>query len=239
MSSAADAGAPSDTALRPPHRDASARIMLRPLGTPIALGFAAILIGTTMASGLQLGWLEGMTEQRVVAFAAVSAAFPLQLLAAVLCFLARDPLAGTGFGAFTSVWAVSGLTLLTGQPSATNDALGMFLLVAAGVLALLLVSAGGSRLVFGIVIACGCARHAVTGLYEIVASDGLGLAAGITGLVLAAACAYGIVALLSEDLPRRTLLPVGRSGRAASSLAGGMDEQLEELEHEAGVRRQL
>jgi succinate-acetate transporter protein len=222
-----------------PDHDGRARILLRPLGTPLALGLAAILLGTTMLSGLQLGWLDGTADQRTVAFVAVAAAFPLELLAATLCFLARDPLAGTGLGAFSSVWAVAGLTLLTGPTGGTNDALGMFLLVCAVVLALLLLSAGRARVIVGVAIVCGCVRLTLTGLYEIVAGSGLELAAGIAGLVLAAVCAYGIVALLSEDLPRASLLPVGRSGRAAASVAGSLDDQLHELENEAGVRRQL
>jgi uncharacterized protein len=220
-------------------RDGRARIFLRPLGTPLALGLTAILLGTTMLSGLQFGWLDGAADQRTVAYVGLAAAFPLELLAATLCFLARDALAGTGLAAFSSVWAVSGLTLLTGPTGGTSDALGMFLLVCAAVLALLLLSAGGGRLMVGVAIACGFVRLTLTGLYEVLGSSGLELAAAIAGLVLAAACAYGIVALLSEDLPRRSLLPVGRSGRAASSLGGSLDDQLLELEHEAGVRRQL
>jgi len=50
---------------------------------------------------------------------------------------------------------------------------------------------------------------------------------------------HGVAAAdLGEDLPRASLLPVGRSGRAASSLAGDLHDQLDQLEHEAGVRRQ-
>src|SRR4051812_20342261 len=97
------------------------RVALRPLATPVALGMGAILMGTTMLSGLQLGWLEGASEQQVVAFVSLAGAFPLELVAAVLAFLARDALVGTGLGIFSSIWAVSGLTLLTGKPGATND----------------------------------------------------------------------------------------------------------------------
>ena len=42
-----------------------------------------------------------------------------------------------------------------------------------------------------------------------------------------------------EDLPRSSLLPIGRSGRAASSMHGSFADQVHEVEHEAGVRRQL
>jgi succinate-acetate transporter protein len=220
-------------------RDARVRIMLRPVGTPIALGLAAILLGTVMLSGLQFGWLAGASDQRTVGFVGVAAAFPLELLAAIFAFLARDTLAGTGLGTFSSVWMISGLALLTGQPGATSDALGMFLLLGAIILALLLVSTSGTRAVFGAVLVCGIARLGLTGLYEVEGSSGLKEAAAISGLALGAAAAYGIVALLSEDIPGAGRLPVGRSGRAASSIGGGLGDQLDALEHEAGVRRQL
>src|SRR4051812_24947642 len=186
------------------------RVFLRPVGTPVAIGLGAICIGTVMLSALQFGWLTTTQEQRTVAYVALGAAFPLELIAAIFALLARDALVGTGLAVFSSIWSVTGLTLLTGQPGATSDALGIFLLIGAGLLVLLLISAGRSRIAIGAVIVTGCARLAVTGLYEINNADGLREAAAIIGMVLAAVCAYGIVALLTEDLPRRSLLPVGR-----------------------------
>src|SRR4051812_27669972 len=99
------------------------RITLRPLGTPIALGMGAIFLGTCMLSGLQLGWLEGPDDQRIVGFVALGGSFPLELLAATLAFLARDALIGTALGIFAAVWSVTGLSLLTGEPGATSDGL--------------------------------------------------------------------------------------------------------------------
>src|SRR3954454_25076817 len=140
------------------------RVFLRPIGTPIALGMGAILIGTVMLSGLQLEWLKGADEQQTVGFIGLAAAFPLELLASVLAFLARDALAGTGLGLFSGIWSVTGLTLLTGQPGATNDGYGMFLILAAIGLVLLLLSAGTSRLFFGALLTTGSARLLVSGL---------------------------------------------------------------------------
>lgn len=220
-------------------RGPGVQIVLRPVGTPIALGMGALIVASVMLAGLQLGWLSGTTEQRTVAFVALVAAFPLEILAAIFAFLARDALAATGLGVFASVWSVSGLTLLTGTPGATNDALGMFQLLGALVLLLLLLAAGKGRLVLGAMIGCGVARLGLTGLYELTDSGGLAHAAGIMGLVLGAVCAYALVALLMEDLPRRAWLPMGRTGKAAAALRGGMEEQVDELEHEAGIRRQL
>src|SRR3954452_14680307 len=147
--------------------DQRVRIVLRPLGTPVALGLGAIFFGTTMLAGLQLEWLDPANDQRTVGLVALGAAFPLELLAAVLAFLARDALAGTGLGLFSGIWSVTGLTLLTGQPGATNDGYGMFLILAAIGLVLLLLSAGTSRLFFGALLTTGSARLLVSGLDEI------------------------------------------------------------------------
>ncbi|HEY2768984.1 MAG TPA: hypothetical protein VGI87_00325 [Solirubrobacteraceae bacterium] len=37
----------------------------------------------------------------------------------------------------------------------------------------------------------------------------------------------------------RTILPIGRRGDARAAFVGGIDAQLDALEHEAGVREQL
>jgi uncharacterized protein len=57
--------------------------------------------------------------------------FPLQLVASVFGFLARDVVAGTGMGILAGTWLAVGLILLTGEPGSTSDALGLFLLIAA------------------------------------------------------------------------------------------------------------
>ena len=76
---------------------AAARIVLRPIGNPLPLGFLALAGGTLMVSGLQLGWLEPALGQDV-ALILIGFVFPLQLLAAVFGFLGRDVVAGTGMG---------------------------------------------------------------------------------------------------------------------------------------------
>ncbi len=46
-------------------------------------------------------------------------------------------------------------------------------------------------------------------------------------------------ASLLKDNARRSILPIGRRGLARTALNEGLDAQLAELEHEAGVREQL
>lgn len=64
-------------------------------------------------------------------------------------------------------------------------------------------------------------------------------AAGWIGVPLAAFALYGGLALLLEDSMQRTVLPLGRRGRARTSLEGGLGYQIHQAEQEAGVRRQL
>jgi uncharacterized protein len=70
-------------------------------------------------------------------------------------------------------------------------------------------------------------RFAVTGLYELTASDTRKTLAGIVGLVLCALAVYTALAMALEDVLHRTLLPVGRRGGALG------------VGDEAGVREQL
>jgi uncharacterized protein len=85
----------------------------------------------------------------------------------------------------------------------------------------------------------GSARFLISGLYELTGSVGVEHAARIVGLVFVGVAAYVGFATLLEDSARRTILPIGRRGLARSAFSGGLDAQVAELEHEAGVREQL
>jgi hypothetical protein len=50
---------------------------------------------------------------------------------------------------------------------------------------------------------------------------------------------YSALATEVEDVQGETKLPLGRRAMAAEALQGPFDRQLERIEHEAGVRRQL
>jgi succinate-acetate transporter protein len=53
----------------------AARIVLRPIGNPLPLGFLALAAATVLVSGLQLGWLA--TDQgRDVALILIAFVFP-------------------------------------------------------------------------------------------------------------------------------------------------------------------
>jgi uncharacterized protein len=91
------------------------RVVLRPIGNPLPLGFLALAGGTLVVSGLQLGWLSDSQGQDV-ALILIAFVFPLQLVAAVFGFLGRDVVAGTGMGILCGTWLSIGLVTLTSAP---------------------------------------------------------------------------------------------------------------------------
>ncbi|MGW7522366.1 hypothetical protein [Streptomyces sp. NPDC054783] len=92
---------------------------------------------------------------------------------------------------------------------------------------------------FAALLLIGTCRFTLTGSYEAGGAAVLRTAAGWTGVALAAFALYGGFALLLEDTAQRTVLPLGRRGRARTSLRGDLGHQLHRAEREAGVRRQL
>lgn len=216
-----------------------ARVTLRPIGSPLPLGAFALVPSGLLLAGLQLAWFP-VTDGKTVAYLVLGFAVPLQLIASVFAFLGRDSLVGTGFGLFSGIWLGFALSQLTSPPGATSPVLGVFFLAVGGIF-ILLVGGGafGGKVAAGAIILSGSARFILTGLYELTTTTGVERAAGIVGLVFAGVAAYVGAAALIEDNARRSVLPMGRRGPARASLSEGIDAQLDELEHEAGVREQL
>ncbi len=225
---------------RPPSPviERAARIVLRPIGNPLPLGFLALAAATLLVSGLQLGWLAP-AEGQDVALILIAFVFPLQLTSSIFGFLGRDVAAGTGMGILAGTWLSVGLITLTSPPGSTSDALGLFLLIAAAAMLVPAAAAGLGKLAALAVLATTALRFGVTGLYQLTASPAWEDIAGIAGLVLCALAVYAALAMALEDARRETLLPLLRRGAGRASLEGGFDEQLSRLEREAGVREQL
>src|SRR5436190_20583815 len=93
------------------------RIVLRPIANPLPLGFVALAAGTLLLSGLQLGWLQP-AEGHTVALMLLAFVAPLQLIASIFGFLARDVVAGTGMGILAGTWL--SISLVTRDQPPTN-----------------------------------------------------------------------------------------------------------------------
>jgi succinate-acetate transporter protein len=217
---------------------ARTRIVLRPIGSPLPLGLLALAPAGLLLSCYQIGAFT-QAEARTVALLVLGFAVPLELISAVLCFLARDSLAGTALGVFAGAWLASGLVLRSTAPGATSPAFGVFLLSIAGALAILVAGAAGGKAGPALVMLAGIARFVLAGLFELTGSVGVEHASAIFGFVLVGAAIYTSLATEIEDLQGESRLPIGRRKRAAMAMQGGFEDQLEGLEREAGVRQQL
>ena len=217
---------------------AEARILLRPIASPLALGFLALGGATVVLSGQQLGWIPAR-EAEYVAFALMAFGFPLQLLAAVFGFLARDAVAATGMGVLAGSWLVVGLVTYASPPGSTSAALGTFLLFAGAALLVPAAGAALGKLVPALVLLTAAVRFALTGAYQLTGGPGWQGAAGVVGLVLLGIAFYAALALEIEGIKRKTVLPVLRRGEGRSAVEGDLGDQLRSVENEAGVREQL
>lgn len=217
---------------------AATRIVLRPLATPLPLGFLALALATTVFSAVQLGWIPP-AESRVAAITAIAATVPLQFAASVWGFLGRDPVAGTGLGLLSGIWAVAGFTTLTSPPGTASDGLGVFLLVAGASMFVPAAAALTGKVVPAAVMGLAGTRFLVTGVYELSGSAAWKAAAGWVGVLLAVVAVYAALALELEGAREDTVLPVGRRGAGAAAMGGGSAYDPASLAREAGVRSQL
>jgi succinate-acetate transporter protein len=205
--------------------DGATRVVLRPIGNPLPLGFLALAGGTLLVSGLQLGWLDPAEGQNV-ALILLAFVFPLQLLASVFGYLGRDVAAGTGMGILSGTWLSIGLVTLVNAPGSTSDALGLFLLLAAVAMCVPATAASTGKLVPAAVLWTTVLRFLVTGLYQLSASGTWEDIAGIVGLALCAIAVYAALALALEDARRQTVLPLGRRNAVVEQGEAGVRQQL-------------
>jgi len=96
----------------------------------------------------------------------------------------------------------------------------------------------GKPLLAGL-LALSAARAFLAAAWNLGGGHALLTVSGATAVAIAGFALYGGLALLLEDLHQREVLPILRVGAARRSFEGGLHEQLERVEGEAGVRQQL
>jgi uncharacterized protein len=163
----------------------------------------------------------------------------LEALSGLFAFLARDSGAATGLTTLSAAWAATGITLPHGPPGALSRPLAIFLPTLAVVMLVMSATAVTGKPLFGALLVTGTCRFALTGIYQATGFAGVEQAAGWLGVPLAVFALYGGLALLLEASYLRMVLPLGRRGRARSSLEGSFAHQVQQAELEPGVQRQL
>ncbi|AJF68349.1 GPR1/FUN34/YaaH family transporter [Streptomyces vietnamensis] len=211
------------------------RITLRPIASPMPLGFFTIAIASVMTGCLQLGLFDEAARGAVAL--TVLPAFALQLLVSVLAFGARDVIAATLMAVFAGSWLPYSLIMLSGAADGLQ-VLGVFNLALLCFGALMTAVTRPKRALW-FVLVVSLPRWAATGLGGITGAEWLTRTSGALGLVVALVAMYTAFALMLEDMRSEEVLPIGRSGPAHHAVEGDLTVQLRNLERQAGVRRTL
>ncbi|MCX2184562.1 GPR1/FUN34/YaaH family transporter [Streptomyces sp. SKN60] len=211
------------------------RINLRPIASPMPLGFFTIAIASVMTGCLQLGIFE--EEARAAVAFCVLPAFVLQLLVSFLAFGARDVIAATLMGIFAGSWLAYALVMFSGTADGLR-VLGVFNLALLCFGALMTAVTRPKRALW-LVLAVSLPRWAATGLSGLTGAEWLTRTSGALGLAVALVAMYTAFALMLEDMRSEQVLPIGRSGPAHLAVEGDLAVQLRNLERQAGVRRTL
>jgi succinate-acetate transporter protein len=211
--------------------------VLRPVGSALPLGFFAFGIGMLVLACQGLGFIP-VSEQKTGGMILMAFVFPLELVAVIFAFLARDTLGATTLGLFTTSWLTLGWIQITGAPGATSVTVGIWLFGFSTAVALLATLSTLGKPFFTVLLTLAVCRQVLSGIYEVGGSIHLYRISGGFGLALAALAMYGGTALGLEDARQHEVLPLFRRGGAEAAFAG-FDTQLDRLEAEAGVRQQL
>ena len=214
------------------------RIMLRPIGSALPLGFFSFGLGMFMLAGEGIGWIR-LREIHDVGLILVTFVAPLEFLATVIAFLARDSIGAATLGLFSGSWFSTGWGLLLGQPGERSRAFGMLVLCFGAVIALLAVMAWQGKPFFTFLLAGSLSRMVVYGAWEFGAPHAWLKVAGWIAFALGVVAFYGGIALGMEDAQQREVLPTFRRGGAKEAIEGELGAQLARLANEPGVRHQL
>jgi succinate-acetate transporter protein len=220
--------------IEPDLRDMT-RIVLRPIGSPLPLGFFTVAIDNVLVSALQWGLLPA-PDRRAVALI-VLPAFVVQAIVGIFALGARDSIAGTLMLGFATTWLVDALVLYLDPPGAAA-ALGIFYVVFSVFVSFMLASALLKRALAAVLVVAA-PRFLIAGIAELTGNQALSDAGAVLGFLLAAVALYTAFALLLEDSRGREVLPIGRQGAARAATHGTLAGQLRDIERQAGVRRTL
>jgi hypothetical protein len=211
--------------------------MLRPIGSSLPIGFYSFGIGMLLLGAFALGWIPA-GEQRNVGMLLVAFVFPLELIAAIVAFLARDTLGATTLGLFAASWLSLGWTDYTLPPGTQSSTLAVYLFGFSTVAFLLALLSTQGKPFFSVLLLIAVGRMLLAGSYEAGAGTEWYKISGGFGIALAALAMYGGTALSLEDASQRERLPLFRRGNAKRAFQG-YEAQLDRLESEAGIRQQL
>src|SRR4051794_28532302 len=209
------------------------RVVVRPYGSPVPLGFLAFGIGMFLYAALNAPWVKAADAQTIGLLLASFVA-PLELVATIFAFLARDTVAAATLGLFTGSWFVAGLTTMQAKPGQLDASVGYFLVAFTIVVVLLGAAATLGKPFIAVLLGVSAVRALLSAVYELGGGAGWNHVGGWLALGIFCIAMYGGIAFLLEDMLGRTVLPLGRRGGAREGVGGGLGEQLQRVPGEAG-----
>lgn len=209
--------------------------MLRPIASGLPFGLFG-LVNAAALVGVQAFGILPASASTAIGMLLLPTVI-LQLVGGISCILGRDVIAASMMLTFSGVWLGTSLVLIV-QPHDGLVVLGIWYFAISAVILGLITSATG-KLVIALVPVTGLPTFLVTAVWLVWGGSGMGKAAGVLSFALAAVALYAGLALLFEDARRRTVLPTLRRGAMRRAFTGDLDAQLENVEHEAGVRQYL
>jgi succinate-acetate transporter protein len=222
--------------------DERARVVVTPIATPLPLTCLGLVGATTILSGLELHWISP-GDARLTGWTLLAVPLPLQLTASIFGFHGRSATAATGSSVLAAAWLGIALALINGHAGAFTPSRPVGMLAFAVGAALLVPAAADARSGSPLptaTLGLASVRFVLTGITALTESSGLKTATGIVGLAVAAVALYAALALELEDNSiEDTLLPTFKWGQSAKALLAPLDAQVDRLEHEAGVRKNL
>jgi uncharacterized protein len=213
------------------------RIFLRPIASGVPLGFFSFAVGMLMLGALATGLIPvGQTKD--VGLILVLFSFPLEILATIFAFLARDSMSAATFGLFAAKWLTLGTFELIARPGSTSVALGVYYFGFVASLLMIGAIAVKSKPFYTVLLAVAAARLIVAGIYETGGSHFFYTLSGYLAFAVMLITFYGGIAFTLEDMHQKPILPLFRRGTADEAFRG-YEKQLERLEAEPGIRHQL
>jgi succinate-acetate transporter protein len=214
------------------------RIAVRPYGSVVPLGFLAFGIGMFMYAAQDADWVKA-TEGHTIGLMLVTFVAPLEGIATVLAFLARDTMAGVALGLFTGSWLMTGFLTMQAKPGQLSAADGYFLIAfTVAVLVLASVAWLGQPLIAAL-LSVSAVRGGTAAVYQLGGGRGWNHVSGWIALGVFCVAVYGGLAFLLEDARGRAVLPIARRGSSREAIEGDLDVQLAGVAAEAGVRKHL
>jgi succinate-acetate transporter protein len=214
------------------------RITVRPYGSVVPLGFFAFGIGMFLYAAFDAPWVPA-TQGRDIGLMLVAFVGPLELIAAVIAFLARDTMAGVALGLFAGSWLLTGFATMQAKPNTLSSAQGYFLIAFCIAVGLLSLVAWLGQPLIATLLSVSVVRGVLSAVYQLGGGRGWNQTAGWLALAIFCVAMYGGLAFLLEDAQGRAILPLGRRGSSREAIDEGLDVQLAGLADEPGVRKHL